>query len=140
MRPCRSTTASEWNGGVKDPNGQLHGIKFIGSDGWIWVTRDALDASQRELLADKLPDSAPRVYVSNNHMANFADCVRSRKPTICPASVGHRSASVAHLGTTAIRLGRKLQWDPVKEVFVGDAEANGYLAREMRGPYGYDMI
>ena len=140
VHACRSTTASEWFGAPKDPNGQQHGIKFIGSEGWIWVTRDALDASERERLADKLPDNAPRVYVSNNHMGNFVECVRSRKPTICPAEVGHRSASVAHLGTTAIRLGRKLQWDPVKEEFVGDAEANGYRQREMRKPYGYDMI
>ena len=140
VHTCRSTTASEWNGSVKDPNGQQHGIKFIGSDGWIWVTRGIIQASDRELLTQKLPESAPRVYLSNDHMENFIGCVRSRKAPICPAEVGHRSASLCHLGAIAIRLGRKLRWDPAKEEFVGDAEANSYLSREMRKPYDLTMI
>jgi len=140
VHECKSTTASEWHGGVKDPNRQQHGIKFIGSDGWIWVTRGVIKASDRKLLTEKLPDSAPRVYASNDHMANFIDCVRSRKAPICPAQVGHRSASLCHLGTTAIRLGRKLNWDPAAERFVDDAEANTYLSRPMRKPYDYDMV
>jgi len=140
VHECRSTTASEWNGAVKDPNGQLHGIKFTGSDGWIWVTRGEIKASERSLLTEKLPESAKRVYVSNDHMDNFLECVRSRKPTICPASVGHRSATVAHLGATAVRLGRKLQWDPAKEDYVNDAEASGWVSRPMRKPYDFSMI
>lgn len=140
VHQCRSTTASGWNGAVVNSQGQLHGIKFIGADGWIWVTRDAIDASRREILTDKLPDNAPRVYVSKSHMGNFVDCIRSRKEPVCSAEVGHRSATVAHLGTTAIRLGRKLQWDPVKEQYVNDPEASRYLARDMRAPYGYGMI
>lgn len=140
VHECKSTTASEWHGGVKDPNRQQHGIKFIGSDGWIWVTRGVIKASDRKLLTEKLPDSAPRVYASNDHMANFIDCVRSRKAPICPAQVGHRSASLCHLGTTAIRLGRKLNWDPAAERFVDDAEANTYLSRPMREPYDYEMV
>ena len=67
-------------------------------------------------------------------------CVRSRKQPICPAEVGHRSVSVCHLGVIAMRLGRKLQWDPEKEQFVNDTEANGHLAREQRKPYSYEMI
>ena len=140
VHTCNSTPDSEWNGAVKNPNGQLHGIKFIGSDGWIWVTRGEIKASKRSLLTEKLPDDAERVYQSNNHMGNFLDCVRSRKATICPAEVGHRSASICHLGVIAIRLGRKLRWDPVKEEFVGDAEAQSYVARPMRKPYDYTMI
>jgi predicted dehydrogenase len=137
---CRSTTASEWHGGVKDPNGQQHGIKFIGSDGWIWVTRGLINANDRELLQQRLPASAPRVYASNDHMENFVECVKSRKAPICPADVGHRSASQCHLGVIAIRLGRKLNWDPVAERFAGDEEANGYLSRPMRKPYDLTMI
>jgi predicted dehydrogenase len=136
---CRSTTASEWNGAVKDKNGQQHGIKFTGSNGWIWVTRGTITASDRELLKTKIPEDK-RVYASNDHMGNFVDCVKSRKPTTCPAEVGHRSASVAHLGVTAIRLGRKLNWDPAKEEYVNDSEASKYIAREMRKPYDYSMI
>lgn len=140
VHSCRSTRASEWHGGVKDPKGQQHGIKFIGSDGWIWVTRGTIRADRREILTEKLPEDAKRVYASNDHMQNFIECVKSRKTTICPAEVGHRSASICHLGVTAIRLGRKLQWDPAEQQFVGDDEANGYVARPMRKPYDYSMI
>ena len=140
IHSCKSTTASEWHGGVKDPNGQQHGIKFIGSDGWIWVTRGQINASERELLTEELPSNAKRVYESNNHMQNFLECVKSRQATICPASVGHRSASLCHLGVISIRLGRKLNWDPEKEQFVGDDEAQSYVSRPMRKEYDYNMI
>ena len=140
VHSCKSTTASEWHGGVKDKAGQQHGIKFIGDKGWIWVTRSEITASDKQLLLDPLPEGTPRVYASNDHMGNFVECMKSRKPTICPAEVGHRSASIAHLGVIAIRLGRKLQWDPVKEQFIGDAEANGHVAREMRKGFDYSMV
>ncbi len=140
VHTCKSTQGSEWWGGVKDKDKQQHGIKFIGSDGWIWVTRGTIQASDPDILTEELPESASRVYESRDHMGNFFDCVKSRETTICPAEVGHRSASLCHLGVIAIRLGRKLDWDPVKEQFVGDAEANSYVAREMRKPYGYGMI
>ncbi len=140
VHTCNSTTASEWHGGVKDPKGQQHGIKFHGVDGWIWVTRGTIQASDRQILKEKLPNDAKRVYFSNDHMGNFIECVKTRKPTICPAEVGHRSASLCHLGVIAIRLGRKLHWDPIKEQFVNDAEANTYLDRPKRKPYNYDMI
>lgn len=140
VHTCKSTTASEWHGGVKDPNGQQHGIKFYGTDGWIWVTRGTINAHDRQILKDKLPEDAKRVYLSKNHMGNFIDCVKSRENPICPAETGHRSASLCHLGVIAIRLGRKLNWDPVKEHFVGDDEANKWLARPMRKPYDYTMI
>jgi len=140
VHTCKSTTASEWHGGVKDPQGQQHGIQFHGSDGWIWVTRGTIQASNRQILREKLPDHAQRVYFSNDHMGNFIDCVKTRKAPICPAEIGHRSASLCHLGVIAIRLGRKLNWDPVREQFVGDTEANTYLSRNMRKPYDYEMI
>jgi predicted dehydrogenase len=140
VHTCKSTTASEWHGGVKDPKGQQHGIKFHGTDGWIWVTRGIIEANDRQLLTQKLPEDAKRVYVSNNHMGNFIDCIKSRKDPICPAETGHRSASLCHLGVISIRLGRKLNWDPVKEQFVGDDEASSWVTRKMRKPYDYDMI
>jgi len=140
VHTCKSTTASEWHGGVKDPKGQQHGIKFYGTDGWIWVTRGVINASDRQLLTEKLPDDAKRVYLSNDHIGNFIDCVKSRKTPICPAEVGHRSASLCHLGVISIRLGRKLNWNPAKEQFVDDAEANTYISRPMRKPYDYNMI
>jgi hypothetical protein len=73
-------------------------------------------------------------------MGNFFDCIRARRNPICHAEIGHRSISVAHLGVIAVRLGRKLTWDPKRERFVGDREANTWLAREMRKPYDYRML
>jgi hypothetical protein len=70
-------------------------------------------------------------------MRNFFDCVRSREQPICEAEIGHRSVSVCHLGVIALRTARKLQWDPAKEQFICDDEANGWLSREMRKPWTY---
>ncbi len=137
---CHSTTANAWNGAVLDPKGQQHGVKFEGTDGWIWVTRGKIEASNPEFLTTPLGANAERLYVSDNHMGNFFDCVKSRKPTICEPEIGHRSASVCHLGVIAMRLGHKLQWDPQAEHFVGDDEANRWLSREMRKPWSYEGV
>jgi predicted dehydrogenase len=137
---CKSTPADTWSGGIADKNGQRNGVKFEGADGWIWVTRGKIEASNPEFLKEPLPSSAQQLYVSNDHMGNFFECVRSRKQPICDVEIGHRSASVCHLGAIAIRLSRKLKWNPAKEQFVGDSEANKYLAREMRKPWTYDAV
>jgi Oxidoreductase family, C-terminal alpha/beta domain len=115
-------------------------VKFEGKEGWIYVTRGKIEASRPELLKE-LPGDSKKIalYESNDHMGNFFECMRSRKPPICDAETGHRSVSVCHLGVIAIRLGRKLTWDPEKERFVDDKEADGYLAREMRKPWTYEM-
>lgn len=137
---CRSTTADTWSGGVGDSKGQRNGVKFIGADGWIWVTRGNIQASSPDLLTTPLGASATRLYASNDHMSNFFDCMRSRKPAVAEAQIGHRAASLCHLGVISIRLGRKLKWDPKNQTFIDDKEANGFLAREMRKPYNYDML
>ncbi len=116
-------------------SGGQNGIKFIGEDGkWIFVDRGQITASDKALLDEKLPATAVRLYESNDHMRNFIDCVRSRKETICPAQVGHRSVTVCHIGVIALRTGKKLKWDPVKEQF-DDEEANKWLSRDMRSPW-----
>lgn len=137
---CHSTNANAWNGAVVDASGQQHGVKFEGTDGWIWVTRGKIQASDPEFLTTPLPSNAARLSESNDHMGNFFECVRSRKAPICEAEIGHRSASVCHLGVISLRLGRKLQWDPQAERFVHDDEANRWLARELRQPWSYDAI
>ncbi len=117
-----------------------HGVKFEGSDGWIFVTRGKIEGSRPELLSEPLTERRAELYVSTNHMGNFFDCIRSRKPPICEAEIGHRSVSVCHLAGIGIRLGRKLTWNPATEQFTGDAEANGHLAREQRKPFSYELI
>ncbi len=71
--------------------------------------------------------------VSTNHPQNWFDSILSRKPPICDVAIGHRSASVCHLGNIAIRTGRKITWDPVKEQIVGDTEAAKMLFRALPG-------
>lgn len=122
-------------------NSDSNGVKFEGEDGkWIFVSRGKLDASDKKLLDSKLPPDAVRLYKSTNHMGNFLEGVRTRKPCICPAEVGHRSVSVCHLGVISLRMGYKdLKWDPAKEEFVGNEDANKMLSRTMRAPWKLDV-
>ena len=129
-------------GRVANPQGQRNGLRFEGTNGWIWVNRSELRASDPELLRTPLAADALRLPVSNNHMENFIDCVRTRRDPICDVEVGHQSAMVCHLGTIALRTGRALNWDPEAERFTGDhaAEGNAHVAREMRAPYDYSFV
>lgn len=120
--------------------GHDNGVLFVGEGGqWIFVNREVITASDPSLLKEPLPSNATRLYTSNDHMRNFMDCVRSRKETICPAEIGHRSVTVCHLGVIALRSGKQLKWDPVREEFVGDEEANRWLSREMRAPWKLEV-
>ncbi len=138
-------------GGVKVSVSDKHpnGLKFIGDDGWIWVTRDGQTTSSDPKLAKPLPPldaSDPRLLDPNgvkvelprstSHHLNWLECVRSRKTPIAPAAVAHRSGSACIVSWIAMKLGRKLTWDPKAERFVGDAEANAMLSRPERAPYG----
>jgi len=138
----RTTPDDSPFGAVINPAGQRNGIRFEGSEGWIWVNRDGISATDRELLSKPLPDNAERLYVSNDHRANFFECMKTRKDPIADVDTGHRSASVCHLGAISLRTRKSLQWDPAKEIFTGDhaEEANKYVAREMRKPYDYSFV
>ncbi|HZL36204.1 MAG TPA: Gfo/Idh/MocA family oxidoreductase [Tepidisphaeraceae bacterium] len=139
---CLSTQDDEWTGSPKGKNPKpLHnGVTFKGTDGWIFVTRGKLTASNPDFLTQPLPASAHRLYVSNDHKGNFFECVRTRKQPVAPVEVGHRSVSVCHLGVLSIRLGRKLEWDPQKERFVNDPEADKWLTRPMRKPWSDETV
>ena len=78
-----------------------------------------------------------RLYESANHYRNFIDCVRSRKEPRAPVEVGHRTATICHLGYIVMRLNRKLRWDPKGERISGDDEASGMLKRVHRAPWSY---
>lgn len=138
----KTTTDDTWTGGVINPNGQRNGVKFVGSDGWIWVNRGNLETSNDEILQTPLPDNAVHLEVSSNHMQNFFDCMRSRKDPAASVETGHYSTVVGHLIIIALRAGRKYRWDSVKERFTGEgaSEANPHLVREMRKPYDYSFI
>ena len=117
-----------------------NGVRFEGEDGWIFVSRKEIRASDQKLLDEPLPNDATRLYVSDDHMRNFFDCVRDRQTPICPVEVGHRSVSVCHIGNISLRLGgKKLKWDPKEERFFGDALANQMLSRQMRAPWKLEV-
>jgi predicted dehydrogenase len=126
----------------KNKAGQPNGIRFEGTDGWIWVNRDGISASHHGLLKAAIPEDGVHLYNSKNHMGNFFSCVRSRQLPVADVETGHRSATMCHLGAIALRTGLKLQWNAGDEEFVGDgsAVANTYIAREMRAPFDYSMV
>lgn len=137
----KTTTADSPFGAILDENGQRNGVKFTGTNGWIWVNRDEITASDKQLLLTPLADDAVKLEVSNDHMKNFFDCVSSRRDPIASVENGHRSACIGHLIIIALQAGRKLTWNPEQEVFIGDGatEANTRLARNMRAPYNYSF-
>ena len=118
-----------------------NGIKFIGESGdWIFVDRGNIKASDKKLLDEPLPADAIRLLVSDDHMKNFVESLSSREKPICDVAIGHRSASVCHIGNISMRMGgRTLQWQPEKERFFGDALANEMLSRPMRAPWKLEV-
>lgn len=121
-------------------DGSRYGIRFEGSEGWIFVENAKIEASSPETIEDSLGPDAIRLYESENHHRDFVDAVYSRGETAAPVEVGHRSASICHLGHIATMLNRPLRWDPVAERFTGDDEANGMLDRAKRAPYRLEPV
>lgn len=112
-----------------------HGILFEGSNGWVFVNRDEFNTQPKSLLQEKIGPNEIHLPESNLHQRNWVGSIKSRKPAICNIDVAVRSESVCHISDIAMRVGRKLKWDPEKEEFVGDAEANRRLIRAMRSPW-----
>jgi hypothetical protein len=114
-----------------------NGILFEGTEGRFFVNRGRITGKPVENLKDKpLPDGAiEKVYggkVSANHTANFIEGMKARKQPISDVWSHNRMLEICHLSNIAMRLGRALQWDPVKREIVGDPQANSFLARESR--------
>ena len=111
------------------------GILFIGTDGWVLVSRGGVATKPETLLQETFGSDKIQLPVSNDHKRNFLECIRTRRKTICPVETAVRSDTICHLDDIAIRLGRKLHWDPEKERFVKDDQANRLLKRPMRNPW-----
>ncbi|MCE7065732.1 Gfo/Idh/MocA family protein [Dyadobacter sp. CY326] len=105
---------------------------FVGTDGEVFVARGELRTTPETLKDKVFDDENSKVYVSNNHYKDFLNAIKTRKPPICDVEVGHRTASVCNIGNIAYRLQRSLQWNPKKEEFKKDAEANALLGRDMK--------
>ena len=110
------------------------GARFEGTKGWIQVGYK-LQSSPASLAGAKIDPNEIRLPVSDNHYRNFIDAVKAHRDPISPVETGHRTASLCHLGNIAMRLHRKLRWDPVKESFLADDEADQMLSRVRREPW-----
>jgi len=96
------------------------------------VDRGRLVAEPSEVLKEPLGPNEVHLYESSSHAGNFLECIRTRKRTICDVQTAHRAVSVLLLGGIAMQLKRRLTWDPAKEQFVGDEEANRLLSYAKR--------
>ncbi len=132
-----------------------NGVKFIGSDGWIWVTRGnyrvtdsdpiadkdgikPIDANNPKILQSVIGPNEIHLYESSEQHANWLDCIKTRKEPVAPIEVGHRSCSACLLHQIAMKLKRKVYWDPRKEAFKNnDQEATAMLSRPRRKKYDF---
>jgi predicted dehydrogenase len=144
------------NGVTMDISGDFpNGIKFYGTEGWIFVTRDEmvtptdsgkpaaappqpLTASNPKILDSVIGPDEIHLYQSNDQHGNWLECIKSRKAPTAPAEIGHRACSTCLIHHIAMKTKRKLYWDPVKEHFKNDDEANCMLSRPQRAPYMMD--
>lgn len=144
------TYARYANGVVMKVSGALpNGVKFIGTDGWIFVTRsgpvtpsdpagpqiDPLQASNPKILDSVIGPNEILLYRSSEQHRNWLDSIKSRAPAVTNAEIGHRSCSACLLHSIAMHTGRRLKWDPAAEKFIGDAAANAMLDRPQRAKY-----
>ncbi len=130
-----------------------NGIKFIGTEGWVFVSRGdetvtasdpvsklkdsrALAASDPKIITSVIGPDEIHLYESKQHHGNWLECIKSRQQPIAPVEVAHRACSACLIHHMAMKAKRKLFWDPLKERFKNDEEANALLARPQRAPYG----
>jgi predicted dehydrogenase len=129
-----------------------NGVKFIGEEGWIWVTRGTyragepaegqrskvLDAHDPRILRAGIRDNELHLHASpkNDHHLDWLESIRTRRQPVAPVEAGHRSCSACLVAHAAMRLNRTLKWDPAAEKFLNYAEANAMLSRPQRAPYG----
>ena len=118
---CISTSVNNIFGGqAREPKaGELpHGVKFEGPGGWIYVTRGKLEASSPDLIKEPLKAKKFDLSVSNDHMGNFFDCVRSRKEPVCPFDLGYRVSIACQMAIASYRQQRTVRWDPTTEEII----------------------
>jgi predicted dehydrogenase len=150
-----SVRASYAGGVVMEISGGYpNGVRFEGSEGWIFVSRgdapvtssdpaaleasEALSASDPRILTSEIGRDEVHLYTSQEQHANWLDCVRTRSQPVAPAEIAHRSCSACLVAHIAMKLGRKLRWDLKRERFADDDAANAMLARPQRHPFGTD--
>ncbi|MBN1359854.1 MAG: Gfo/Idh/MocA family oxidoreductase [Sedimentisphaerales bacterium] len=121
--------------GVTMVRDNANGVLFSGTKGIVETNRGHLRTSPEELKDVQIKPDEIHLYESNNHYVDWLDAIRKRAKPVCDIETGCRSVTVCHLGNIAYKLQRPLRWDPEKEVFVGDDEANRLLSRSYRSPW-----
>ncbi len=111
------------------------GTRWIGDNGWVYVNRGKLDASNKAWLSKDFDRGPKRAYKSADHTRNFIDGVKTRTECICPAETGHRSITPGHLAYVSATVGRKINWDPKKERIIDDRDAEKVLRVDYRRPW-----
>lgn len=134
-RKATSGLTFTYANGVVMIHGGPSGCTFEGTDGTIYVDRGTLRSTPSDIVKTPLGAKDVHLYHATNHRKNWLECIRSGKKTIVPAEVGHRSATICHLANIGYQLGHPLRWDPVKERFVDDSEANKLVDRPLRAPW-----
>ena len=127
--PTEYEVHCEYAGGIKTSIGSHNrmGVKITGEDGWVYVTRGRMEASNPAWAKLDFNPGKVKANASSGHTRNFLDCIKSRKPAICPAETAHRSITPGHLGYVSHTLGRALKWDAKKEQVIEDTMANKLL-------------
>ena len=134
-----------------------NGVRYIGSEGWIFVSRGsyiasssdpverersnkALSASDPKILSSKIEENEIHLEVIDDQHRNWLDCIKSRKAPISSIEKGHKACTVCLISDIAMQIPRKLEWNPETEMFIGDDEANAMLQRDQRKPYGTNYL
>ncbi len=128
--------------GVRVICGNSHriGTTFEGQDGILYVDRGRLECTVKGVLEEPLGENEVHLEVSRDHHQNWLDAIKSRKPPICDVAIGHRSATVCHLGNIAILTGRTIRWDPEQEQIVGDPVNVKQFSYEYRRPWALPKL
>ncbi|MEW2921382.1 Gfo/Idh/MocA family oxidoreductase [Muricauda sp. ANG21] len=117
---------------VHEDFGRSWAVRFIGTEGELDVSRSFLETRPEKILMPNGGDPSTLFNDRGNHYQNWLDAIKTRNQPICDVETGHRSATICNVANIAYELGRPLQWDPVKERFKGDAEANKMRKRKRR--------
>ena len=142
---------------VLTSGGYPNGVRYEGSEGWIFVSRGtyvasssdpvalekskkALDASDPKILDSKIGPNETHLYKIDDQHGNWIDCIESRKAPISPVDIGHMACVVCLISHIAMKIPRKLEWDSKIEKFINDNEANALLERPQRKPYGTNQL
>ena len=150
---------AEYDNGVVmlTSGGYPNGIRYEGTEGWIWVSRGsytasasdpvaqgnnakALDASDPKILQSVIGENEIRLTRSTEHHGNWLDAIQGKTELLSPVEIGHRACSVCLISHIAMKMNRKLAWDPIKEEFINDDVANSHLSRPQRAPWGTDYV